>query len=297
VNRLIAVAVFAALAAVPALAQEGRYAKWSALLDEMTIRRSSLISASVLYDGTKWTAREYMVPTVKEDVKKFLDDLAEVERLMSGPYAGVEAPPAYSDRDVMEHPEVWLTLAKARNEILAKVKGKTDGDRAVAEVKFIKGITEAITTHDGWGLTENGLNIVLGKREEARQKLCGGQKFDGWDQACDELVARARKMAPSVRSYANHSMSFVTDLIKNGWSKNYKDRKILKIATAKSDWTVVKDSLGRPKYRSVGVAVRYTVSGFDLVIEQTVSILQDYVGGTYKYRPTAQVPDYRIVAK
>ena len=46
----------------------------------------------------------------------------------------------------------------------------------------------------------------------------------------------------------------------------------------------------------MGVAVRYKVSGFDYVIEQTISILQDYEGGgQYKYRPTSQMSDYRIV--
>lgn len=138
---------------------------------------------------------------------------------------------------------------------------------------------------------------MTGKREEVRQKLCGGQKLVGWDEACDELVRTAREMAPKLRSYANHSDAGITSLITKGWTKNYKERKILKVATAKSDWTVVKDSLGIPKYRSKGVAVRYTVPGFDLAVEQTISILEDHVGGgKFKYRPTSQMSDYRIVS-
>lgn len=279
-----------------ATAQETKYASYFDLLKAIDAQRSSLISASVLYDSQKWYAQSYMVPTRAEDKKKFKDDLAYIEKLLTTKFTQVEAPPSYSPRDVLEHPDAWLEIVRARDTILAKIGGAQAADKATAEVKFIKGITAAIQTHDGWGLTENGLKIVIGKREEVRTKLCGGEKFPGWDEACDELVKVAKELAPKVRSYANYSNSWITDLIKSGWSKNYKDRTILKIATAKSDWTVVKGSTGIPKYRSMGVAVRYKVPGFDYVIEQTISILQDYVGGgQYKYRPTSQMSDYRIV--
>lgn len=293
-SRVLTTLFFAVALLAGARAQ---FEKWAELRDAVQPMRESLISASVLYDSSKWQAQSYMKPTTPDDVKKFLDDMAAVEKLMSGEYAGVKAPPGFRDTDVMGHPEAWLDIARARNRIIGDVREAADADKAVAEVKFINGITEAIKAHDGWGLNENGLKIVMGKREEVRQKLCGGQKYSGWDEACDELVATAKRLAPTVRSYANHSDATLTELIKNGWAKNFKDRKILKVATAKSEWTVVKDSLGRPKYRSKGVAVQYRVSGFDYIVEQTVSILQDYVGnGSYKYRPTAQVPDYRILA-
>lgn len=272
-----------------------QYEKWGELRDKVWPIRESLITASVLYDSTKWSAISYMVPTRSEDAKKFLEDLATIEKLMSGEFANVEAPLGYG-KNIMEFPGSWLEIAKARNEILAKVKGAVGADKATAEVKFINDITTAISTHDGWGLNENGLKLVMGKREEVRNKLCGGEKFDGWDEACDKLVAKAKELAPNVRSYANYSDSSITELIKNGWARNYKDRKIVKIATAKSDWTIAKDSLGRPKYRSKGVAVQYRVAGFEYTIEQTISILQDYVGnGSYKYRPTSQMSDYRIL--
>lgn len=275
---------------------EKHYPQWESLMKEISSRRESLVSAAVLYDNSKWYAQSYTVPSRPEDVKKFLDDLAYIEKLMSGSFAGVEAPPSYQPKEVLEHPEAWLEIAKARNAIIAKIGGQASQDKAAAEVKFIKDITAKIKASDGWGLNENGLKIVLGKREEVRQKLCGGEKYPGWDEACDELVKTAKGMAASNRSYANHSNQWASDLIKSGWAKNYKDRTIIKIAAAKSDWTVVKDSLGQPKYRSIGMAVRYKVPGFDYVIEQTVSLLQDYKGGgSYVYRATAQVPDYRIV--
>ena len=293
IRRVLSVFVVALTLASSALCQ---YEKWSELRDKVWPMRESLVSASVLYDSTKWYAISYMVPSTPEDVKKFLDDLATIEKLMSGDYANVEAPQGYG-KDIMEFPGSWLEIAKARQDIIAKIKGNISADKAVSEVKFINDITAAIASHDGWGLNENGLKIVMGKREEARQKLCGGEKFDGWDEACDKLVAKAKELAPKVRSYANYADSGITELIKNGWAKNYKDRKIIKVATAKSDWTVVKDSLGRPKYRSKGVAVQYRVAGFDYTIEQTISILQDYVGnGSYKYRPTSQLSDYRILS-
>ncbi len=274
-----------------------QYEKWSELRDAVQPYRESLISASVLYDSEKWYAQSYMKPTTPDDSKKFLGDLLAIEKLMTGTYAGVVAPPGFSEKDIMGHPESWLEIAKARNEILAKVRDEANADKAAAEVKFIEGIIQAIKSHDGWGLNENGLKIVMGQREDARQKLCGGQKFDGWDTACDKLMATAKELAPKVRSYANYSDSSISERIKSGWQKNYPERKIIKIATAKSDWTIVKNSLGVPKYRSKGVAVQYKVSGFDYIIEQTISILEDYVGnGSYKYRPTAQVSDYRILA-
>lgn len=277
-------------------AQVAKYEKYSKLMEQIQPQRESLLSASVLYDSDKWWAQSYMIPERAEDAKKFLEDLATIEKLMSGEYAGVEAPPGGPPRDIMSHPENWLEIAKARDQIIAKVRGQKAASNAEAEVKFINGITEAISTHDGWGLNENGLKIVMGKREEVRQKLCGGEKYPGWDEACDRLVAKAKELAPKNRSYANHSDPSITSLIKNGWSKNYKDRTIVKVATAKSEWTVVKNSLGVPKYRSKGVAVQYKVAGFDYVIEQTISILQDYVGnGSYKYRPTSQLSDYRIL--
>lgn len=279
-----------------ALAQnDQKYAKWTYLRDQVQPRRESLMSASVLYDNTKWWAQSYMVPSRPEDVKKFLDDLAAIEKLMAGETEPIEVPPGANPKDIMYHPEAWLEIAKARNEIIAKLGLKAAEDKATAEVKFIKDITAKIKASDGWGLNENGLNIVLGKREDVRKKLCGGQKFPGWDEACDELVKTAKSMAATNRSYANHSNSWAEQQIRAGWAKNYKDRTIIKIAAAKSDWTVVKDAFGQPKYRSVGMSVRYKVAGFDYVIEQTVSMLQDYKGGSYVYRPTAQVPDYRIV--
>lgn len=281
-----------------ALAQDdNKYAQYFALRNAIANQRESLISAAVLYNSEKWYAQSYTVPTRAEDKVKFRDDLAYIEKLLTTQFTAVTAPPSYSPREILEHPEAWLEIARARDTILAKIGGTQAADKAAAEIKFIKGITEAIRTHDGWGLNENGLKIVMGKREEVRTKLCGGEKFPGWDEACDELVKTSKELAPKVRSYANYSNSWITDLIKSGWAKNYKDRTILKIATAKSDWTVVKGPTGIPKYRSMGVAVRYKVPGFDFVIEQTISILQDYVGGgQYKYRPTSQLSDYRIVS-
>lgn len=285
-----------AVASMAFAQDDNKYAKYFAFLEAIGNRKESLTSAAVLFDSDKWYAQSYMVPTRPEDKQKFRDDLAYIEKLLTTEYSAVEAPPSYSPRNVLEHPEAWLEIVRARDAILAKVGGEQAGDKAAAEVKFIKGITEAIRSHDGWGLNENGLKVVMGRREEVRTKLCGGEKYPGWDEACDELMKTAKELAPKVRSYANYSNSWITDLIKKGWAKNYKDRTILKIATAKADWTVVKGATGVPKYRSMGVAVRYKVSGFDYVIEQTISILQDYEGGgQYKYRPTSQMSDYRIV--
>lgn len=275
--------------------QTNKFERYYQLVEKIAPYRESLRSASVLYDKDRWYAQSYMEPSTPEDVKKFLADLAAIESIMSSGYGDVEAPRPYLENDIMQHPSEWLTLAKARNEIIAKIKGAADADKATAEVKFLKEIIAKIKANDGWGLTENGLKIVLGKREEARQKLCGGNKYPGWDDACDELTTTARSLAPKNRSYAKYQNSTAADVIKKGWAKNYPDRKIVSILAAKSDWTIVHDSLGRPKYRSVGMAVRYKLAGFDLVVEQSISILQDYVGGTYKYRPTAQSSDYRIV--
>lgn len=294
--RRLALCLLVAASSWVCAQDDTKYKSYFALLETIGNRRESLISAAVLYDPQKWYAQSYMVPTRGEDKQKFREDLAFIEKLLTTDYTSVVAPPSYSPRNVLEHPEAWLEIVRAREAILAKVGGAQAADKAVAEVKFIKDITAAIRTHDGWGLNENGLKVVMGKREEVRAKFCDGEKYPGWDEACDELVKTAKELAPKVRSYANYSNSWITDLIKNGWSKNYKDRTILKIATAKSDWTVVKGPTGVPKYRSIGVAVRYKVPGFDYVIEQTISILQDYVGGgQYKYRPTSQMSDYRIV--
>lgn len=294
--RALILCLFVLAASLVCAQDDTKYAKYFALLEAIGNRRESLVSAAVLHDPEKWYAQSYMVPTRAEDKQKFREDLAYIEKLITSDYASVVAPPSYSPRNVLEHPEAWLEIVRAREAILAKVGGAQAADKATAEVKFIKDITAAIRSHDGWGLTENGLKIVMGKREDVRSKLCDGEKYPGWDQACDELVKAAKELAPKVRSYANYSNSWITDLIKSGWAKNYKDRTILKIATAKSDWTVVKGPTGVPKYRSMGVAVRYKVPGFDYVIEQTISILQDYVGGgQYKYRPTSQMSDYRIV--
>lgn len=279
-----------------ATGQTDEFAKWRELRDKVWPIRGSLESAAVLYDSEKWYAQSYALPDTDEAAAKFLADLATIENLIMGSYAGVKAPTSYNPRNILEHPEEWATICKAREQLVAKVRGAKAAEMAADSVKFIKDMTATVKSNHGWGLGTNGLLIVIGKREDARKALCGGQKIDGWDAACDELLAVAKSVAATARPYANYSNEFCSDLIKNGWAKNYPTRKIVRIATAKSDWTVVKDSLGRPKYRSMGVAVQYRIAGFDYVIEQTVSILQDYVGnGEYKYRATAQVPDNRIL--
>lgn len=294
-KRLFVLGLLVVSLATQSIAQSSD--KWAELRDAVHPYRESLLSASVLYNKDKWYAQSYLIPTTSEEVTKFLADLSAVEKLMTGDFAGTMPASAYRDNDIMEHPESWLEIARARNDIIKKIKGEAASDKAAFEVKFLNDIAEKVLANDGWGLTENGLKILLGKREEVRKKLCGGENYEGWDAACDRIIQAAKSMAPKARSYANHSDSSINTLIRNGWAKNYKDRNIIKVATAKSDWTVVKDSLGRPKYRSKGVAVQYKVAGFSYVIEQTVSILQDHVGGgQYKYRPTAQVPDYRILS-
>lgn len=287
------------LICAPAIAgaQETASEKWMRLQDAVIQMKDSLVTAAHYHDGQKWQTNSYYVPSTTEGKAKFLRDLEVIEGLMSGEFADVKNLPHAVPGQILQHPESWLELAKARNEILKKIVGEESGEKAVAEVKFLQNIASKVRSSNGWGLTETGLKIFLGKREEVRLKLCGGQKYPGWDEACDSIIAAAKEMSTKARSYANYSDPNIDKLIRTGWAKNYKDRTILKVACAKKDWTVVKDSLGRPKYRSKGVAVQYKVPGCAYVIEQTISILEDYVGnGAYKYRPTSQLSDYRILS-
>lgn len=283
---------------------------WSQLLSEVRPYQENLKTFAVEYDESRWYAQSRTVPDRPELMKKALEEMAAIEKLMTGKYASVVPPKSYLDREIMEHPECWLEIAKARGKIAAKIVRRTLGTKADSEVKFIKDIAAAISTHEGWGLTETGLKIVMGKRAEVRSQITGGmdkiieaagssgegELLPGWDAECDKLVAEAKRLAPIIRGYTNHTNESISSRIKAGWAKNYKDRTILKIGTAKSGWTVVKNSLGVPLYRSMGVGVQYKVPGFTYVIEQTISIREDYSGGKYIYRPTSQLSDYRILA-
>lgn len=134
----------------PGAVGQAQQTEWRALLDEVDSRRQSLISAAVLYNKEKWYAQSYMLPTRPEDAKKFLEDLAYIEKLMTGRFANIQAPRSYDDRNIMDHPEAWLEIAKARNSIIVKLQGETAATNAAGEVKFIADITAKIRANDGW---------------------------------------------------------------------------------------------------------------------------------------------------
>lgn len=294
-KKVLAVALVVCAAAL-ATAQETQGEKWAKLRDAMWPMKDSLVTAAYYYDSEKWPSSSYFVPSTAEEKTKFLKDLELLEKMMTVDFKEIVGPPYPIPSQILQHPEHWLEIARARNQILVKIGGEASAEKAVAEVKFLQGIAAKVRSSDGWGLTETGLKIFLGKREEVRKQFCNGEKYPGWDEACDAIIAAAKEVAPKARSYANYSDAGIEKLIRTGWSKNYKDRTIIKVACAKNEWTVVKDAQGRPKYRSKGVAVRYKVPGCSYVIEQTISILEDYVGnGAYKYRPTSQLSDYRIL--
>jgi hypothetical protein len=235
--------------------------------------------------------------------------MAAVEALMTGKFSGMTAVQSGFDDTVMEHPEAWLEIAKARHRIAEGFAKKAARQKIDFEEKALRHIAEQLPQQDGFGLKQVGLDLAMGKRDAVKAKTLApltplfqsvsqpvpDDLFTTWN-AADSLVATAKREATNVIPAANYTNTAFEAQVRAIWAKAWPDRKIVKIRFSRPDWHVTTNALGTPLYRHYGGMVQYRVAGFDYIIEQGYQRREDYQGGgKYSYRAAPYEPELRII--
>lgn len=287
-------------------------AVWDDLMRDIQPYRESLASWSVEYDGNKWYAQNRVMPSTPDEYRKVLADLAAIEKIItSEKYAGLIGFFGPDD-DIIHRPQHWLEICQARVEITQRVLKRELSKILMPHTLPLRSMARSVRDFDGWGLSETGLAIVMGRRDAERKKVFGKVsdlfqavnlssetvRAEDWEKACDELVAAAREMAPRVKPAATYRITSIESPLRQRWASGpWKDRKILKINTESDQWKITRNAVGTPLYRTVGVVVQFEMAGFSYLIEYSTQIRENYAGGKYTYVTSNIAPDYRIVTK
>jgi hypothetical protein len=284
-------------------------AKWPRLMDDIQPYRENLESFAHEHNA-KWYVQSQVLPNSPELIKKAIEDLAAVEALMTGKYAGMTAVQSGFDTSVMQHPEAWLEIAKNRQAIAQGFAARAAKDKLRFQLLALNQIIKSVEDNDGFGLTQLGLDLVMGKREALRTKVLTPIKplFEGvglpvptdllteWEATAETLVATAKRKATGTKPAGNYTNATFAAQVKEIWTKAWPERKIVKISFSRPDWFVTTNALGTPLYRHYGGMVQYRVAGFDYIIEQGFQRREDYQGGgKYTYRAAPYEPEIRIV--
>lgn len=284
---------------------------WPSLMDAIQPYRNSLESWAVEFDEKKWYSQNRVMPTTAAEFTALMNDLVEIEKIItSEKYSGLKGFWGRED-DIIQRPQNWQEICQARVQISQKVLKRELSRILKPQIMTIQSMTQSLRDFDGWGLSEEGLNVVLGKREPIRkktfEKVSGlfsavqlpmeSTTVDELEKACDELVSVAKEMAPKTKPSATATISSIVAPLKQRWASGaWKDRKITKINTESASWKITKNAVGTPLYRTCSVVVQFKLEGFDHLIEYSTQIKEDYKGsGKYQYVTSNIAPEYRIV--
>lgn len=284
---------------------------WDKLMTAIQPHRSSLESWSVEFDDKKWYAQNRVMPTTQAEYITLMNDLAQIEKIItSDTFAGIKGYWGRDD-DIIQRPQNWLEICQARVEISQRVLKRELSRILMPQILPIKGMVESVRDFDGWGLSEEGLAVVMGNRGPIRkktyEKVAGlmkavqlpmeGTTVDELEKACDELVAAAQLAATKAKPSATATISSIVAPLKQRWASGaWKDRKITKVNTESASWKITKNALGTPLYRTCSVVVQFKLAGFAYLIEYSTQIKEEYKGsGKYQYVNSNFSPDYRIV--
>lgn len=320
IRAAFVVSVLASLLGGQASAQEISEAEkqrtqqlWQSLMDDIQPYRESLASWAVEYDQEKWYTQNRIMPDTPDGYIKVMNDLAAIEKLITGDkYRGIKGYFGPSD-DIIYRPQNWLEICQARMSISQKVVKRELSRILMPQILPIQSMAKRVKDFDGWGLSEEGLAVVMGKRDPIRKKTFEKTKglfsavgltmesttVPELEKACDNLVAAAREMAPKVKPSATASIPSINEALKKRWASGpWKDRKILKINTELASWNITRNAVGTPLYRTCSVVVQFELPGFAYWIEYNTQVKEDYKGGgKYAFVTSNIAPDYRIVTK
>lgn len=284
---------------------------WPSLMDAIQPHRNSLESWSVEFDSTKWYAQNRVSPSTPAEFKKVMDDLAAIEKIItSDKFKGVLGYWGGRD-DIIQWPQNWLEICQARLAITQKVVKRELSRILMPQMMVYESMTESVRDFDGWGLSEQGLDIVMGKRDAPRKAvlakvkglmdsvgLPADTKVESFEKACDDLVAAAQAAAKVAKPAATYTMTPVADALKKRWASGpWANRKIVKVNTESNVWKITKNAVGTPLYRTVAVVVQFRIDGYGYLIEYSTQVKENYMGGgKYAYVTSNISPDYRIIA-
>lgn len=284
-------------------------AKWPQLMQEVQPYRENLESFAHEHN-VKWYVQSQVLPNSPELIKKAVADLAAVEALMVGKYAGMTAVQAGFENNVMQHPEAWLEIAKNRQTLAQGFAALAAKEKLRFELLALNQIVKSVEDNDGFGLKQLGLDLVMGKRDAVKAKILTPIKplfetvgllvptdlLTEWETTADTLVAMAKRKAVGVKPAGNYTNATFAAQVKSIWTQAWPERKIVKISFSRPDWYVTTNALGTPLYRHYGGMVQYRIAGFDYIIEQGYQRREDYQGGgKYTYRTAPYEPEIRIV--
>jgi hypothetical protein len=286
---------------------------WESLMRDVQPYRDSLASWSVEFDSEKWYAQNRVMPDAPEDYKKILDDLAAVEKLItSEKYAGVKG---YfgPDDDILHRPQHWLEICKARVEITQRVVKRELSRILRPQILPVQLMAERVRDFSGWGLSEDGLAVVMGNREPIRKRTLEkasalfaavGMSMEGTqvpelEKACDDLVKAAEEWAPKAKRENSATIASINAPLKARWASGaWRNRKILAINTASASWNVTRNAAGTPLYRTCNVSVLFEIPGYAYWIEYNGQVRENYQGGgAYSFVTSNVAPEYRILTK
>lgn len=286
---------------------------WQSLMNDIQPYRESLASWSVEFDSNKWYAQNRIMPDAPEDYKKILSDLAAVEKLItSEKYLGIKG---YfgPDDDIIHRPQHWLEICQARVEITQRVVKRELPRILRPQILPIQTMATQVRDYYGWGLSEEGLAVVMGNREPIRKKTFAkasalfdavGMKMEGTlvpelEKACDDLVKAAKEWAPKAKRENTASIPSINAPLKARWASGpWKNRTILAINTASASWNITRNAAGTPLYRTCNVSVLFEIPGFEYWIEYNGQVKENYQGGgKYAFVTSNVSPEYRILTK
>lgn len=284
---------------------------WPSLMDAIQPYRNSLESWSVEFDEKKWYSQNRVMPSTAAEFTTLMNDLVEIEKIItSEKFSGLKGFWGRED-DIIQRPQNWQEICQARVQISQKVLKRELPRILKPQILTIQLMTQSLRDFDGWGLSEEGLSVVMGKRDPIRKKTfekvsslftavqlpMEGTTVDEVEKACDELVAVAKELAPKAKPSATASITSIVAPLKQRWASGlWKDRKITKVNTESATWKITKNAVGTPLYRTCSVVVQFKLDGFDYLIEYSTQIKEDYKGsGKYQYVTSNIAPEYRII--
>lgn len=290
-------------------AKEQNKEKWP-LLQKAMQPYHQILESFAHEHNPKWSGQGQLIPGSPAELQKALSDMAAVETLITGKFAGMTAVSAGFDDSIMQHPEAWLEIARNRKTLAQGLARKVVAQHIAFSTRSLAEIAEQVPQQDGFGLKKVGLDLVIGKREAVKAKALAPLKSTlesvglsateipaaEWDAAANAIVAAAKKTALTARPSATYTNAAFEAQVRSTWTRIHPERKIVSIKFSRAGWNVTTNALGTPLYRHYGGMVRYKLAGFDYAIEEGFQRREDYQGGgKYTYRPMAYESELRIV--